>query len=196
MTTNRLRQLLQFLKTIETFKKIERKVWYGDIERAETDVEHTWHLAMFLMVFDRELPKKASRLKMLKMVLIHDLVEVYSGDTFAFDKEAKKDQKQRESEAAKKLFSQLPPDMDREFTKLFNEYEKGETKEAQIVRSFDKIQPILQNILSHGRSWKDHGISHKDVDDYKRHLMQHDATILKVYETLLEEALKKELFSK
>ena len=73
--SKRLSQLLQFLKTIEKFKKIERKVWYGDIERAETDVEHTWHLAMFLMVFDRELPKYAGRLKTFKMPVIHDLVE-------------------------------------------------------------------------------------------------------------------------
>ena len=124
---------------------------------------------------------------------MHDLVEIYAGDTFAFDKKNQATKKEREFESSKKLFSQLPEDLNNEFTDLFNEYEDVKTSEAKIVKSFDKIQPILQNLCSEGKSWKEHGITFSDINDYKRKHMEHNNFILEIYEKLLNDAKKRKL---
>ena len=189
---SRVEQLISFLKEIEKSKTIERKVFNSNM-RFENDAEHAWHLAMFLILFEKDFSSEVDKLKALKMALIHDLVEIYSGDTFAFDKEAKKTQKEREGIAASKLFSQLPDDLNQEFSSLFKEFEECETKEAKIVNSFDKIQPILQNLCSEGKAWKERKITYQEVDEYKRLNMIHDRNIFDLYERLMSEAREKGL---
>ncbi len=190
---SRTNQLLSFLKEIEEYKTIEREVYTSNPARAESNAEHSWHLAMFLLLFEKDLPKGLNHKKMLKLALMHDLVEIYAGDTFAFDKLARNTKRQRETKAAERLFSQLPDDLNKEFTRLFNEYEAAETKEAKTVKSFDKIQPILQNLCSQGKSWKKHNLTYKDIDDYKRRFMTHDGLIFSIYNKLLEEARARNL---
>lgn len=192
MNSKRTNQLIDFLKTIEKAKHIERKVYLSGMDRPESDAEHSWHVAMFVILFEKEFPRLNTS-RMLKMALIHDLVEIYAGDTFAFDKDHQKSQKEREERAAEKLFKKIPKDLEKDFWQLFKEYENGITKEGQIARSFDKLQPILQNILSHGDAWKKHNVSYKDIDDYKRQFMNHDPIILEIYQKLLKEAKKKKL---
>lgn len=186
-------KLLAFLKEIEKFKGVERRVLRSDKKRRETAAEHSWHMAVFLLLFEKELPKGLDFGKMLKMALIHDLPEIYAGDTFLFDKEARKSQKEREMKAAERLFSKLPEDMRKEFAGLFLEFEEGETREAKFVKSFDKLHPILQNILSDGSAWKEHGVKYRDVDDYKRKYMTHNDLILGLYEKLMKEAKDRNL---
>lgn len=141
----RTNKIIKFLKKIEKLKFVEREIYLSN-GRKENSAEHSWHVTMFLILFDRDLPKKLDRIKMLKMALMHDLVEVYAGDTFAFDKSGKKQRKIKlELESAKKLFSQLPNDLSKEFNNLFLDYENSKSDEAKFVQSFDKIQPILQN---------------------------------------------------
>ena len=187
---DRIGNLLSFLKEIEKCKTIERRTYTSNANRKESDADHSWHLAMFLLAFQNDLPKMDFQ-KALKMALIHDLVEVYAGDTFTFDEEGRKTQKEREAKAAKKLFAHLPPDIEKEFSGLFSEFEEEKTKEAKVVKSFDKIQPLLQNICSDGKGWLENGIKYKDVVDHKRDHMLHDDTILKIFDMLLEEAKKK-----
>lgn len=189
----RIDQLLMFLKEIEKYKTVERKIWTSKLDRAESDAEHSWHMAMFIMLFKNELPQDADFTKMLKLALIHDLAEIYAGDTFAFDTKSREGKRQRESDAARRLFSQLPEDIQKEFMDLFREYENGETKEAKLVKSFDKIQPILQNICSEGKSWREYKINHKEIDDYKRKHITHDDFVMKLYDKLMEEAKEKKL---
>src|SRR3989338_476599 len=97
-------KILSFLKEIEKFKLIERRVYCSDLKRKESDAEHSWHLAMFIILFEKDIAKNLDIAKMLKMALIHDLVEIYAGDTFAFDKEGQKTKKERELMAGQKLF--------------------------------------------------------------------------------------------
>lgn len=190
---SRIDKLLSFLKEIEKYKTVEREMFTSNLDRPESDAEHSWHVAMFLLLFRKELPKDLDFIKMLKFALMHDLIEIYAGDTFAFDKSGRNSKKEREINAAKKLFSQLPEDLQKEFIDLFDEYEEAKSKEVQIVRSFDKIQPILQNICSKGKSWKKHNVKYKDIDDYKRKYMIHNDVIFKIYNKLLEEAKDKNL---
>jgi len=190
---DRINKILSFLQEIEKYKTVEREMFSSNLNRAESDAEHSWHVAMFLFLFEKDLPENLDMKKMMKLALMHDLVEIYAGDTFAFDKENQATKKEREFQSAGKLFSQLPEDLHKEFMDLFNEYEEAKTSEAKIVKSFDKIQPILQNLCSDGKSWKKHGITFSDIDDYKRKHMEHNGFVLKIYEKLLNDAKKRGL---
>jgi putative hydrolase of HD superfamily len=189
----RVDRLLDFLKEIEKFKKIEREIHYSDVDRKENDAEHAWHVAMFILLFEKDLPKGLDLTKMLKLALMHDLVEIGAGDTFAYDPAGRETKEEREMKAAKELFSKLPEDLEKEFMQLFLEYNQAQTREAKVVKSFDKIQPILQNLCSGGKTWKIHKLTYKQIDDYKRKHMLHDELILKVYNKVLQEAKDKNL---
>ncbi len=151
--SDRTDKLLDFLKEIEKLKFIDRRVYLSNRKRKENDAEHSWHVAMFVILFEKDFPKLDSQ-RILKMILVHDLVEIYAGDTFAFDKIALASQTEREEEAAKKLFSLLPRDLEKEFYRLFKEFDEIKTPEAKFAQSYDKLHPILQNILSKGKAWR------------------------------------------
>ncbi|MCK5234926.1 MAG: HD domain-containing protein, partial [Candidatus Aenigmarchaeota archaeon] len=102
---DRIDRILSFLQEIEKYKTVERKMYCSDLNRVESDAEHSWHIAMFLLLFEKELPDGLDIKKMLKLALMHDLVEIYAGDTFAFDKEHQKTKNERELQSANKLFS-------------------------------------------------------------------------------------------
>ncbi|MBN2095574.1 MAG: HD domain-containing protein [Candidatus Aenigmarchaeota archaeon] len=191
----RTRKIISFLQEIEKCKLVERKVYCSDLKRRESDAEHSWHLAMFLVLFEKNLPKELDLLKMLKMALVHDLAEIYAGDIFAFDTEGRKGKKEREERSAEKLFSGLPEDLKEELWQLFGEFEEAKTSEAKVVQSFDKLQPILQNLCSNGLSWKENSISVEDVNAYKKVFMEHDPFILDLYRRLLSTANEKKLMA-
>jgi putative hydrolase of HD superfamily len=191
MNSKRINQLIAFLKEIEKLKLIERQTYLSSFRR-ENDAEHSWHVAMFIILFEKDFPG-FNTAKMLKMALVHDLVEIYAGDTFSFDSEARKNKKEKEEKAAKKLFCRLPTNLRKDFIDLFNEYENRQSKEAKLVQSFDKMQPILQGIVSKGKMWKERGISYKHIDDYKREYVIENNKVMKIYDILLKEAKRKKL---
>jgi len=193
MTSKRINQLINFLKEIDKAKLVERKVLISDLSRYENDAEHSWHTAMFALLFKDDLPKNLDIDKIIRMLLIHDLGEIYAGDTFAFDGEGKKTQNKREMKATKKLFRRLPKDLNQEFLKLYNEYEEAETPEGKFAKSFDKLHPILQNLISGGQAWKKHKVSYEDIDEHKRQFLNHDKTIMKVYNIFLKEIKRRKL---
>lgn len=117
MNSKRIDKLIKFLKEIDKLKFIERKVYLSDQKRYENDVEHSWHVAMFILLFEKDFPELDIE-KMLKMALIHDIIEIYAGDTFLYDEEGRKTKKERERKAAKKLFAMLPTDIRKEFFEL------------------------------------------------------------------------------
>lgn len=194
MNSKRINQLLLFLKEIEKLKLVERQTYLSSFRR-ENDAEHSWHVALFVVLFEKEFPGLNVE-KMLKMALVHDLVEVYAGDTFSFDNEARKDKKEREEKAAKKLFGKLPQKERKDFIKLFNEFENCQSKEAKLVQAFDKMQPILQGIVSHGKMWKEREITFDHIDNYKRGYMKDNVKVNKIYSQLLKEARQKNLLHK
>jgi len=189
----RIFKIINFLKEIEKYKTIEREIFLSNLKRKESDAEHTWHAAMILLLLEKELKEGVNILKAFKMILIHDLIEIYAGDTFAFDKEGKKSKKDREERAAKKLFSQLPDDLKRELYELWREYEEQITPESKIINAIDKIQPILSNLCSEGKSWKLNKVTYKDVDDYKRRFIEKNKVIKEIYEELLKEAKERKM---
>jgi len=189
----RLTKLLNFLIEIEKLQRVKRIIHYPDGSQ-ENSAEHTWHVTMFCLLLTPEVDPKADLLRVVKMALIHDLVEIYAGDTFLFDDEARKGKAKREREAAEKLFGQLPKDRAKEFWVLFEEFEALVTPEAKIVKSFDHLQPLVHNLIHDGATWQRHGLTATMHDNKKRPAMLHNPTILAIYEALHQNALGRGLF--
>lgn len=162
MNTSRLEQQMQFILEIDKLKLIMRQNYLSDGSRRENDTEHSWHLAMMVTVL-AEYFEGADILKTLKMVLIHDLVEIYAGDTFAYDEQGYLDKDERERQAADNLFSLLPADQEREYKGLWQEFEAMQTYEAVFAAAVDRIQPLLMNSASEGKMWKQHKVTREKV---------------------------------
>lgn len=185
---NNLEQRLKFLEKIDGFKNIERHTNVKGRKAGENDAEHSWHMAMWFLVFSDLVGKGANKEKILKMILIHDLPEIYSGDVLAYKKGDK--HKEKEIKSAKKIFGEMPEKLCKEYLKLWNEYETGKTKEAKIAKSFDKLQPLLQSIGTKGMVWRKKNITYDTIDNNKRKHMEHDKNIMAVYEIMLKKSEK------
>jgi putative hydrolase of HD superfamily len=151
---HKLEKQMEFIIEIDKMKNIFRQNYICDGSRRENDAEHSWHLAMLVITLS-EYFENVNILKSLKMVLIHDLVEIYAGDTFAYDEKANLDKAERENESSEKLFSILPTDQKDEFIKLWKEFEKIDTPESILANICDRIQPLILNVTSKGKSWID-----------------------------------------
>lgn len=161
----RLNKQFEFIKEIDKEKEIVRQTPLADGSRKENDAEHAWHMAIMTMLLSEYSNENIDKSRTIEMLLIHDLVEVYSGDTYCYDEEGKKSQRQRELEAADKLFGMLPSDQAKYFRELWDEFEAEETAEAKFARSMDCIQPAMLNRCSGGLSWLEHGVVVSQVLD-------------------------------
>ena len=187
-------KILLFLQEAEKLNQVERGNYRTD-GKNENVSEHSWHLSLFLMLFEDSIPKDLDFKKMLKMAIIHDLVEIYADDTFLYDEKHNEDKKEREDASMKKIMSQLPGSIGSKIKDLFYEFEDATTRESKFVNSFDKLQPIVQNLNSKGRGWKEHNITYDQVDSYKRKHMLHDKFVLELYEKIMKTA-KEDYFNK
>ena len=153
--TGRLERIVDFCKLIDREKFIQRRTYLTDGERFENDAEHAWHLAVMALLLSEYANENVDVLKVMSIVLIHDLVEIYAGDTFAYDPEGLKTQKEREARAADRLFSSLPEDMGSRFRGLWDEFEEWVTPEACFAHTLDNFQPLMLQAASDGRAWKE-----------------------------------------
>ena len=144
MVNARLEKQIQFIKEIDKLKQIFRQNIVIGTERNENDAEHSWHLAMMVILFSEySTDKDIDILKVVKMVLIHDLVEIDAGDTFCYDEKGYEDKEEREQKAAQKLFSLLPSDQAKEILDLWNEFEQLNTPESRFAAGIDRFQPLI-----------------------------------------------------
>lgn len=191
MDKERLKKQLEFIIEVDKLKQIYRQTLLMDGSRNENDAEHSWHLALMAMVLQEYSPKKDLDItKVLKMLLIHDLVEIYAGDTFCYDEKANLNKNQRELEAAERLFNILPPDQSQEFRDLWDEFEKRETHEALFAASLDRIQPLICNYLTGGHTWVKYGVkSHKVLE---RNLLVKEGApeLWKLVEEIVEDSIR------
>lgn len=154
---DRLEKIVEFCRTIDREKFIQRKTYLTDGERLENDAEHAWHLAVMALLLGEYSNAEIDLLRVVSMVLIHDLVEIYAGDTFAYDKAGMKTQKARESAAADRLFPMLPDDLASRFRGLWDEFESEETAEAKFAHTLDNFQPMMLQAATDGRAWREGG---------------------------------------
>ena len=156
METDRLKRQLTFLMECDKLKKILRRTVLMDASRRENDAEHSWHFALMAStLLEYAGTPGLNECKILRMALLHDLVEIYAGDTFAYDLKGHEDKKDRETSAADKLFSLIPKDQENEFRRLWEECDAMETPEAQYAAAIDRFQPFLHNYITEGHTWKE-----------------------------------------
>jgi len=155
---NRLEEQMKFIVEVDKLKKIVRQTYLSDGSRKENDAEHSWHLALMCCILSEYSNEKIDVGKTMSMVLIHDLIEIDAGDTFAYDAIANQSKKEREQKAANRIFKLLPEDQERNIRSLWEEFEEGITPEAKFANTLDKIQPLLLNDAADGGSWKEHGV--------------------------------------
>lgn len=163
MFPERIEKQFEFLKEIDKEKNIFRQTYLADGMRKENDAEHAWHMALFVMVLSEYANEDIDVLKTMKIVLIHDLIEIYAGDTYAYDSKGNESKRGRELAVADRLFNILPKDQAEEFRALWDEFEENITPEARFANTMDKIQPLMLNNASEGRSWEEHGVHASQV---------------------------------
>lgn len=150
-----LQQIVDFCRLIDKEKFVQRRTYLSDGERFENDAEHAWHMAMMALLLSDYSNEKVDQFKVVSILLVHDLVEVYAGDTFAYDIEGMKTQRERELAAADKLFAQLPENLGQKIRSLWDEFEEWETPEAKFAHALDNFQPLLLQNASGGRAWRE-----------------------------------------
>ncbi len=178
----RLSKILNFIEEIEKLKHVKRINTLSDVSRQESDAEHSWHLAMIILLLKDELGEKFNVEKSIKIALVHDLIEVYAGDYWPSNKKERREKKIREEEAARKLFSKLPKDLEKEIKGYWQEYEDGETIEAKTVKALDKIVYPLHYALSGTIVWHKQQSSNGGRRVYGRPHVKHNKILAGIFE--------------
>lgn len=158
MDKERLRQQMDFCREIDKEKEVFRQSYLCSGNRRENDAEHAWHVALMAVILEEYANEKVDLLKTITMLLIHDVVEIDAGDTYAYDVEGLKSQAEREAKAADRIYGLLPEDQRDRMLALFREFEEGESPEARFAKALDNVQPVMQNDASGGKDWREKGI--------------------------------------
>ncbi|MBP3622304.1 MAG: HD domain-containing protein [Lachnospiraceae bacterium] len=160
---DRLKKQMEFILEVDKLKKIGRQTYLSDASRKENDAEHSWHLALMAVLLAEHSNEDIDILKVITMVLIHDLVEIDAGDTYAYDEVGKASQRKREEAAADRIFNILPEDQARYMRNLWEEFEAQETSEAKFARTLDNAQPVMLNDATDGLAWREHEVKLNQV---------------------------------
>jgi putative hydrolases of HD superfamily len=188
----RLRRQIGFVREIDRLKSIFRQTLLMDGSRYENDAEHSCHVSvMAVLLSEYAVDGHMDVLTVIKMLLIHDLVEIHAGDTFCYDEKAAADQPQREKEAAARIFGLLPPGQGDEFKRLWETFEARETVEARFAAALDRLQPILHNFSTRGAAWKRHGVTVDQVMKRNRHIADGSPELWEFAQDLIREAVEK-----
>ncbi|MBO5303302.1 MAG: HD domain-containing protein [Lachnospiraceae bacterium] len=186
----KLEQQLRFLLELDKQKKIVRQTYLADGSRKEGDAEHAWHLAVMAFLLADYANEKIDVLKTIKMVLLHDVIEIDAGDTYAYDTCGLKTKQERELKAAERIYGMLPEEQKMEYRALWDEFEARETPEAKFARALDNVQPILLNHASGGRSWREHEVKKSQVMNRNAYTHEGSETLWEYIRNIIEENVK------
>ena len=182
---------LRFALEIDRLKEVYRQTRLLNTNRRENSAEHSWHLAVLTMVLRDYSEPGIDSLRVLHMVLVHDIVEIDAGDTYCYDEIAVRDQKVREQEAATRIFGILPDAQAIEFRELWDEFERRETPEAKFAHALDRLQPLLHNYHTQGKSWLKHGVRVDQVLDRNRVIKDGSERLWREAERMINDATGK-----
>jgi putative hydrolases of HD superfamily len=196
MQTDRLLQQINFIKEIDKIKYIQRKTKLFNSDRHENDAEHSWHLAMMAIVLAEHSNTHIDVLKVLKMLLIHDIVEIDTGDVFLHDTSKNHSNTEEETIAAKRIFGMLPTEQAEEFISIWEEFEAGETNEAKFAKSMDRFEPLLQNASNKGGTWAEYNVDYQRVFDTAHKIKKGSVTIWDYTEDLLDKSVEEGILKK
>lgn len=189
MNADILLKQIEFIKEIDKIKYIERKTKLFNSDRRENDAEHSWHLAMMALVLAEHANEDIDILKVIKMVLIHDIVEIDSGDIFFYDADNGHNNTEAELKAAKRIFGILPAEQAEELINIWLEFEDAETAEARFAKSLDRFEPLLQNYSNKGGTWQEFDVSHDMVYGMKRIIKDGSSSIWQYAEKLINDSV-------
>lgn len=190
----RFEQQLEFLKVVDGMKNILRQTMLIDYSRRENDAEHSWHFAVTAMILSEYASEEIDLFRVLKMALIHDLVEVYAGDTFAYDVEGNLKKQERELLAADKIFGLLPKDQGLELRQLWEEFDAMETKDALYAACIDRIQPFINNYFTQGHTWRKGNVRPEQVYQRLEPVKRGLPELWEFVEFVIEDSIKKGYF--
>ncbi len=196
MDLKNLQQQIDFIKEIDKVKYIQRKTKLFNSDRNENDAEHSWHLAMMAIILAEHSNEPIDILKVVKMVLIHDIVEIDAGDTFIYDTQKNHTNTDEERLAAKRIFGLLPQKQAEGLIEIWEEFEAGLTHEAKFARAMDRLEPLLQNTSNNGGTWNEFDIKYSKVYDKKKIIDEGSKTIWDFAEKLIDESVEKGILKK
>lgn len=193
-----LERQIAFIKEIDKVKYIQRRTCLFNSDRHENDAEHSWHLALMTLVLAQHSDEPIDVLKVLKMVLIHDIVEIDAGDTFIYDTQKNHENTDEERLAAGRIFGMLPEAQAQEMIGVWEEFEAGHTAEARFARAMDRLEPLLQNVSNNGGTWREFGVDYLKVYEKKEKIRNGSTALWDYAGQLIEDSvasgiLKKEI---
>ncbi|HOO06361.1 MAG TPA: HD domain-containing protein [Ruminococcus sp.] len=189
--TDRLNKQLSFMLELDKMKNLYRQTYVLHEDRTENDAEHSWHLAVMAFLLEEYFPEPVDLLHVMKMVLLHDVVEIDAGDTYIYDDEGNKTKADREEKAAQRIYGLLPEDQREEFSALWREFEAKETPEARFAGVLDRVQPLLLNYTNNGRAWTEHGIAAQQVKDRNTETVKNSPALGELILSLIDDAQQK-----
>lgn len=192
---NHLLNQIEFIREIDKLKYIFRKTKLINSDRPENDAEHSWHLAMMAIVLAGHANEPIDLEKVMKMVLIHDIVEIDSGDVFAYDTTKSHDNFDEELKAARRIFGILPEEQAEEFINLWIEFEEMKTPESKFARALDRLEPLLQNASNNGGTWREFDVKYDQVMEKKQVIKDGSEELWKFAENLIDESVEKGILS-
>ena len=187
----RITKQLAFALEIDKEKNVFRQTHLSGHGRNENDAEHAWHMAIMAYLLREYSNEEIDIAKVMLMCLIHDIVEIDAGDTYAYDSEAKKTQKAREDAAKERIFSLLPEDQKEELTALFDEFEESRSAEARFARAMDNLQPLILNNSNGGSDWREHGVTAQSVYGRQSRTRAGSEKLYEVTDEILRENIRK-----
>lgn len=193
---NNLLKQIEFIKEIDKLKYIFRKTKLINSDRLENDAEHSWHLAMMAIILAEHSNEPIDVAKVMKMVLIHDIVEIDSGDVFAYDTVKSHNNFDEELKAAKRIFGILPNEQAEEFINIWIEFEEMKTPESKFARALDRLEPLLQNASNNGGTWREFDVKFDKVIEKKKAIKDGSEELWKFAKQLIDESVEKGILKK
>ena len=187
---DRFKQQIEFILEIDKLKHVLRQTILMDKSRKENSAEHSWHIALTVMILSEYAgDEKIDLFRVMKILLVHDLIEIDAGDTYCYDNRGREDQAEREKAAADRIFNILPPDQARMFRELWDEFEERKTPESRFANALDRVQPFLHNYFTRGQTWQENDIKSDQVKG-RMHPVNDGAPVLwKYVSSLIDDAV-------
>lgn len=186
----RIEEQLNFIREIDKEKEIFRQTYLADGSRKENDAEHAWHMAIMTMLLSEYANEKIDVLKTVGMLLIHDIVEIDAGDTYAYDKNANATKRERELKAADRIFNILPEDQAKKLRGLWDEFEEYQTPEAKFAHVMDNLAPVMLSDAVGGKSWKEHGVFENQVYGRNKRTPEGSETLYQVIDEVFRKNIQ------
>jgi len=194
---DRFRQQIEFILEVDKLKHVLRQTILMDKSRRENSAEHSWHIALTVMLLSEYARDgEIDFFRVMKILLVHDLIEIDAGDTYCYDDQGRKDQAAKEGLAADRIFNILPPDQARKFRNLWDEFEERKTPESRFANALDRVQPFLHNYFTRGQTWQENDITSAQVKARMQPVNDGAPVLWRYVSSLIDDAVKNGFLSK